>query len=192
MFGTTTRIWAKINVMYKFTTKTGKEIIIRQPKISDLKAALEYVNRLAKERTFLTIGDKKKTLKEERKYLADVIENVRKKKGVHLMAFYGKMLVSGTGIDLKGDVRMHVGEYGIAVAKDFRGMGLGKLMTKLIIAEAKKNLSGLKIISLHVFSENKKAINMYRKFGFKECGKVPGGVLYRGQYIGDVLMYKKV
>ena len=179
-------------MMYKFTTKTGKEITIRQPKMSDLKATLKYINKLSKERTFITVQGEQRTLKEEREYIAGFIKNDKKKKGVHLMAFHKKELISLTGIDLHNNVENHIGEYGIAVAKDFRSVGLGKLMTKLILAEAKQEIRGLKIVQLKAFSINKRAINLYKKSGFKEYGRLPKGILYKGKYIDDILMYKNI
>ena len=178
--------------MYKFKTKTGKEITIRQPKMSDLKATLEYINKLSKERTFIAAQGEEITLKEEKEWLVRIIKNEKHKKGVHLIAFHGNKLVSDAGIDLYDKVIKHTGEFGIIVAKDFRGVGLGKLMTKLILEEAKRKLEGLKIVQLRAFSVNKKAINLYKKFGFREYGRLPRGIFYKGKYIDDVLMYREM
>jgi RimJ/RimL family protein N-acetyltransferase len=33
---------------------------------------------------------------------------------------------------------------------------------------------------------------MYEKFGFKEYGRLPGGLLYRGEPTDEILMYKEI
>ena len=118
--------------------------------------------------------------------------NIRNRKGVNLMAFHGKLMVGGVSISLKPGIRRHDGSYGIVIAKDFRGIGLGKLLTKLVLQEAKKNLSGLKIVTLDVFKANKPAIKLYTKMGFKKYGELPKGVIYRGKPTDCVFMYKNI
>ena len=63
---------------------------------------------------------------------------------------------------------------------------------KLILEEAEKNLPKLRIITLEVFENNPVAQEMYKKFGFREFGKLPEGIAYKGQYIDRIYMYKKI
>ena len=58
--------------------------------------------------------------------------------------------------------------------------------------EALKNIPELRIITLGVFATNDIAMNMYKKFGFVEFGRLPEGVLHRGNYIDHIYMYKRV
>ncbi len=63
---------------------------------------------------------------------------------------------------------------------------------ELTLAEAKNNIANIRIISLGVFGSNSLAINMYKKFGFKEFGRLPEGVFRKGEYDDHVYMYKSI
>ncbi|MBZ0284757.1 MAG: GNAT family N-acetyltransferase, partial [Anaerolineae bacterium] len=58
--------------------------------------------------------------------------------------------------------------------------------------EAVANLPGLRVVSLWVFGDNEIGQNLYRKLGYVEYGRLPGGVLHRGAYVDMVFMAKTV
>lgn len=72
--------------------------------------------------------------------------------------------------------KSHVGEFGISVALDFRGQGIGQKIMELVISESIRAMPEIKIIDLEVFSQNQIAQNLYRKLGFIEYGKLPDGL----------------
>ena len=72
------------------------------------------------------------------------------------------------------------------------GKGLGKLLMKLVLEEASKNIPNLKIVTLECFAENEKAINLYKSFGFIAYGRLPKGNYYKGRFVDDIQMYKNV
>lgn len=80
-----------------------------------------------------------------------------------------------------------LGDLGISVVKDFRNEGLGNVLIKELLGLAKERL-GLKIVTLAVFENNRRARHFYRKIGFVECGRIPKGIYYRGEYIDSVMM----
>ena len=53
----------------------------------------------------------------------------------------------------------------ILVSKNTQGMGIGKLLLDASIADLKK--SGFNTYSLEVLKENNRAIELYKKYGFK-------------------------
>lgn len=59
--------------------------------------------------------------------------------------------------------------YKIAIKKDFQNLGLAKLL--LILHLACLNLKGIKVSYLEVNVNNYKAINLYKKIGYKEIKK---------------------
>ena len=65
--------------------------------------------------------------------------------------------------------RFGVGELGMAVARPWRGRGVGSAL--LIAAIEKARGDGLHKLSLEVFPHNEAAIALYRKFGFLEEGR---------------------
>lgn len=44
------------------------------------------------------------------------------------------------------------------------------------------------MITLEVYSENERAIELYKSEGFVEWGRLKGGIFYKGQYIDEVRM----
>lgn len=61
------------------------------------------------------------------------------------------------------------GEIGMAVARKWRGRGIGSALMRVAIDWARG--SGLHKLSLSVFAHNTAAIAVYRKFGFVEEGR---------------------
>ena len=59
-----------------------------------------------------------------------------------------------------------------------------------VLRLAKKNLPGLKVFWLDVFENNKPAIALYKKMGFKIVGKIPKQIQYKGKLIGEYIMIK--
>ncbi len=57
----------------------------------------------------------------------------------------------------------------LAIHPDYQGRGLGSLLLKNLLEEAYNR--GLERATLEVAESNKKAINLYKKFGFKEAGR---------------------
>jgi ribosomal protein S18 acetylase RimI-like enzyme len=62
-----------------------------------------------------------------------------------------------------------VGEFGMAVARPWRGRGVGSALLATAIEKARGE--GLHKLSLEVFPHNDAAIALYRKFGFVEEGR---------------------
>lgn len=60
------------------------------------------------------------------------------------------------------------------------------------IQEVEKNLTGLQIIILGVFGDNKIAKSLYKEFGFQEYGNLSGGILHADVPVDHIYMYKKV
>jgi RimJ/RimL family protein N-acetyltransferase len=61
------------------------------------------------------------------------------------------------------------GEFGMAVAREWRGRGVGSALLATAIEWARQQ--GLHKLSLGVFAHNAAAIALYRKFGFVEEGR---------------------
>lgn len=167
-----------------------KRIIIRPLEKIDTKALLEFANTLIAEDTFLMLSGKKMTYKEEDKYVRDSLAGMKKHEKIRLVATDGDLIVGSAEIR-RGDRRKrHVGELGISILKPYRGQGLGNRLMETLIAES--NRLGLRMIILHCFETNSAAIAMYKKFGFTQSGTIPGAYLYKGDYVGEVTLYKNL
>jgi RimJ/RimL family protein N-acetyltransferase len=168
-------------------TKKNRQISLRPPRIGDVDKLLQFINDLAQEDTYITINQKV-SRKGETEYLTKRVKAIKEKNGFNLLAIYQNKIIANGGIDRQGNRQKHLGELGISIGQGFRDEGLGSELMNELINLAKSFLK-LKIISLKVFGNNARAIHFYKKFGFKECGRIPGGILYKKKYIDDVIMY---
>lgn len=181
-----------MNIVYQGKTKTGKEILVRYPEEGDVNEMLRFVNELSDERTFIRYQGEHETLESEKKYLDGKLKAIANKRSVYLLVFSGDKLVGSSDVDMMEKTEKHIGVFGIMIDKNFRGEGLGSLLMGLTLKEAEKNLIGLKIITLEVYSTNGIARELYKKMGFTEYGILPGGISRNGTYEDGVIMYKKV
>jgi RimJ/RimL family protein N-acetyltransferase len=178
--------------IHTFKTKSGKEALIRYPQWSDLPALTEYINTLSQEDTFITVFNKEVTYEEETDYLSKLFKEMELNKEVTLLCFVDKELVAVSGFKQKnynGSRDDHVAEFGISVKNEFRNAGIGFMMARTVIKEGLSKVSGIKIIRLNVFGGNEQAIHLYEKLGFEEAGRIPGGILFRDNYIDNIFMY---
>jgi len=173
----------------------NKEIIIRSLSRKDLKQVEKFqifINSLVKENVQIKIN-KKKTLKEELNWLKEHLDKIKKRKAVFLVAEHNNEIIGSTGIDLNRGKKEHVGEFGISILRDYRGVGLGKCLMDEVINLAKKQLKPKpKIIRLSVFATNKPAVSLYKKMGFKIVAKIPKQISHKGKLIDEVIMIKKL
>lgn len=177
-------------VIFEGTSKKGRPYIIRYPKDGDAEAMCDYINAVSQERTYISFQGEEQSLEEEEKFLNDQLKRIREKTGVLLLVVIDNNVVGMSGIEMSGRISKHEGLFGISIANAFRGEGIGKKLMHFVLNEAEKNISQLRIITLSVFGNNPFATTIYETFGFKEYGRLPKGVLHRGEYVDHVYMYK--
>lgn len=179
-------------IVFEGKTNKGLEIVIRYPVKDDVKMLLKYINTLSKECTFIRFQGEQLALKEEKKYLNEFVEKIEKNLAVKLLVFTDNRLIAVSDINPSDKIESHIGSFGITVANEYRNQGIGKLLTKLVLDEAEKNLKDLRIVKLGVFANNPIAKIMYEKFGFVEYGNLPEGVKHKNKYVNHLYMYKKI
>ena len=171
-----------------------KKIIIRQIKSSDVANAKKfqnYINSLIEEEVKILMN-KKFSLKEEKKAIEGFVKATRQKKEVIIIAEHEGKIVGLTDVKIDRYRKNHIGTLGITVRAGYRGMGLGKIIMEEVIKLAKKDLPNLKIISLTVYEDNKPAIALYKKMGFKKVARLPDQIQYKGRLVGEYIMLKYV
>lgn len=77
--------------------------------------------------------------------------------------------------------------FGLYVAPEVRGTGIGKSLMIELLKRAKK-CDGLEQIKLAVMSENSSAKKLYQSLGFKTYGVERNGLKYNGEYFDEDLM----
>lgn len=182
----------KGKIVFKGKSPKGKFIEVRYPKKVDLESMRQYINVLSKERTFIRFQGEEVSKQEEEKYLSLQLERIASKLSVQLLVFCEGKLVGISSIDMKDKIEKHLGLFGITIAKEFRGEGIGSILMKAVIDESVKNLTTLEIIILAVYGENNLAKEMYKNFGFLEYGKLTRGIKRESGYSDHVFMYKAI
>ncbi|MDK0697598.1 GNAT family N-acetyltransferase [Clostridium perfringens] len=123
---------------------------------------------------------------EEEESIKEKIINRDKNQYWYVAEENGKVI--GLGILMNhGNLRKkHVGVITLMVNSDYQNKGVGSLlMDKLINLSESLNVIRLELC---VFRDNYKAINLYKKFGFKEEGIKVKSALKNGEYIDEIMM----
>lgn len=182
----------KGTIVFEGVSKKGTPIIILYLRENDVRAMQEYINMLSKEETFIRFQGEQTSQEGEEKYVKSELEKIANKKSVQLLVWSGEKLIGISGIGMQDKTEQHIGVFGISIAKEYRGEGIGRLLMKQVLEEAKKHLVGLEIVTLGVFETNDLAKSMYTKFGFIEYGRLPKGVYRKNGREDHIEMYLNV
>lgn len=171
-------------------SKSGRTISLRPPGLGDLDRLYQYAKNLEAEDTYVLLNPEMPvTYSEEKEYLDSSLKKIAANWLIYYLAFSDDQLIGSSQITLGGRRRLHQGQFGISILPQFRGEGIGFQLADFVINEAKTKLK-LNLVTLEVFAANKPALNLYRKLGFREYGRLPNGLKYRGELMDDILMYK--
>lgn len=103
---------------------------------------------------------------EERIYLGDIEAS---SDAILICALVEGKIVAAAGFDpIKLEKCRHRAHSGISVQKKFWGYGIGSCIMQAILETARQ--AGYEQLELDVVTDNKRAINLYEKYGFKILG----------------------
>lgn len=174
-------------IFHTFTTKDGQQVILRSLKWGDLDDCLTLINTLIDEQADIILGEPV-SRDAEIEWLSNRLAAIEKGEVIQIVAEVNKRMIANSELHIKTGLRSHVGDIGIIIQFDYRDLGIGTEILKQLIAQARKR--GLKIVTLGVFATNSRAIHVYDKLGFRECGRVPREIYKNGQYIDHITMIK--
>jgi len=174
-------------VIREFVAKDGRKVILRALKWEDLDDLLDFINSLVEEGANI-LRTEKVSREEEIEWLSGVFKRLEKGEIFCVAAEVDGHLVANSEIVRGVGYSRHVGFIGIAIKKGFRSIGIGTEMMRELEEHARK--IGLKVLTLSVFANNQHAINLYRKMGFVETGRVPKRFFKDGAYIDEIIMTK--
>lgn len=172
----------------RITLKDNTSCILRSPREEDGAEMLEYFKATAEESHFMVNYPEEieTTVEEERDFVKKSLES---ETDIRIAVFIGEEIVgSATIYSYSSQLKIkHRACFGIAIKEKFQGRGLGNILTEEAIAAA-RNL-GYTQIELGVFSDNEKARNLYRKYGFEEWGQTKNAFrLKDGTYRDETIM----
>lgn len=176
----------------KAKTKSGKEILLRNPTAQDASALIEFGKMSMSEvDCMVTLPEEfsSMTLEDEIKFIQRLEEGPN---SVAIVAVHHGEIIGM--IDFHGKTTRkrvnHSGAFGMAVYPKYRGDGVGALLIKALSDWATDHAS-IRKIGLAVFSTNENAIKLYNKMGFIEEGRRINEIqITDGKFIDDIIMYK--
>lgn len=95
-------------------------------------------------------------------------------------------IVGFLGHDLPDE--RHAGEFGLSVAKGYRGRGIGTALIEALLAWAPPH--GISRIEVRSWSNNPTATRLYRRMGFVQEGHARGAILRDGEAIDVHVMVR--
>ncbi|CCC81855.1 Acetyltransferase, GNAT family [Thermoproteus tenax Kra 1] len=139
----------------------------------------------------LALEERSPSIADEFAWFAEKLRAVERGDAVFKVAEIGERLV-GTCEIARSRRRgfNHVGVLGIAVAREWRGRGVGRALAEAAIRDACGRRL-FELIVLEVMDVNERAIRLYEKLGFVKYGYLPKGAKLRGRYFNIVYMYKE-
>jgi RimJ/RimL family protein N-acetyltransferase len=163
------------------------KITITTANITESESIIEYLKKVMDETLFLRMyaDEVNFTVAEEELF----INSMNTQDNSHLLiAKDGYKIVAIGSIQGQQLKKFrHCGEFGVSVLKEYWGKGIGKELTNRLIDWAKEN-PVLKKINLHVNIENKVAIAIYRKIGFRQEGILSKDFYYNNRYVDTLIM----
>ncbi len=158
------------------------EIKIREILPGDAFKVINYVKKVSDETSFLTFSSDEfnKSIVEEQKIIATFAASPNQ---LFIMAEHEGKMVGLLHVEASHKKRLkHIGEFGITVAKEYWGKGVGTQLIEYMIHWARE--SGIiRKINLKVIITNEKAVSLYKKFGFKIEGQIS-----RDAFVDDVFL----
>ncbi len=175
-------------ILREFEARDGRKVTLRTPTWEGLDDMLDFINSLVEEEAMILM-ETKQTRDQEVDWLARALSNMEKDRQVRVVAEVDGKMVGQCEVALGAGRKSHVGTLGISVKQGYRDVGIGqKLMREL---ENQARALGVEILYLEVYGISI-AMRFYERLGYREHGRLPGGIKYRGEYVDCVSMYKLI
>ena len=164
------------------------KIVLRAIEPTDSSRMMDFENKIISENIMISRKDLR-TLEECTWNAKHMCQDMEKGRGAVLIAEYQDKIVGYSAVFFLRQKSEHIGDFGIMLDKNFRNQGLGTKLSHALIQAAKEKMDGLELIQLGVFAENKPAISLYKKLGFKEVARIPKKYKYNNRYDDEVIMH---
>lgn len=158
----------------KIILKNGKECHLRNGDEGDGQAVSDNFNLTHAETDYLLSYPEENSFdaQQEGVFLKSKTDSDNE---IEIVAVVDGIVIGMAGIEAVGKkykVR-HRAEFGISIAKDYWGLGIGTALLSACIECART--VGYVQLELDVVADNERAISMYQKAGFVEYGRNPKG-----------------
>lgn len=162
--------------------------VLKSPGAEDAEALMDFLKAASKETAYLLRYPEewKLTIEQEERWLEAIADSQRE---VIINAVIDGELAGNASINSRGNLAKtrHRASFAIAVREKFWHRGLGSILMEEAIKAAAK--MGYEQIELGVFSDNRKAVALYKKYGFEEWGRIKKAFqLKDGTYRDEIQM----
>ena len=151
----------------KTVQNNGETIIFRYPRWQDVPAYVEMCNILHHERVMAYHAET--DFAKGCEMLSNILVGLETGRRSHLLMETNGQIIGEGSIQIGAAHK--TGTLGIKIIGKYRRRGLGTEMMYLLETEARK--LGLRRIYLTVWALNDAAIQLYRKVGYREVGRLP-------------------
>ncbi len=168
----------------KYASKdpSRSSIVIRKATKGDVSAILKNLKKVAKEQVYLGIEE---VTPVHRRYHTDRLKD---RKCLTIVALVEGKIVGSLTLWHSGLEKMkHVRELGMLVIEGYREIGVGRALMDYALNWARRQ-KGVEKVVLGVFSTNKRAMRLYRSFGFKVEGVLKRQHILKGKYADEFRM----
>lgn len=167
--------------MGSYILKSGLEINIRIAEETDAGEIVSLFNVMGGESDNLTFGYNDYYLNENQQRLFIKAMRQRHNSLFIVAEIESKIIGYLSFTTMQRGKLVHRGDMGIALLKDYWGFGIGSLLIEYLITWAE--LSGtISKIELQVRADNKRAIDLYTKWGFVTEGRITRGMKIEDKY----------
>ena len=154
--------------------KNGKEALLRNGEFADGEAVFVNFNETHAETDYLLSYPDENSFdaQQEAEFLKEKTESPNE---IEIVTVVDGVVAGTAGIEAVGAKYKlkHRAELGIAILKEYWGLGIGKALMEACIECAKE--AGYTQLELNAVAENERAVTLYKKMGFVEYGRNPRG-----------------
>jgi RimJ/RimL family protein N-acetyltransferase len=171
----------------QFTLADGRPLVIKEAEIADAAAVVTTLNRIGGQTDFLTFGENGFNISVEAEESVIVIFKERPN-ALMLLAMVEDHLAGILTFEGGPRPRLeHTGEFGISLLQAYWGLGIGTKLLEIMIEWARGS-GVVKKINLRVHEQNRQAISLYEKMGFRQEGVITRDYLIDGQFYANIFM----
>ena len=173
------------------TLKDGRKCCLRNGVAEDSAAVLEnFILTHSQTEFLLTYPDESSFTEEQESHFLKAKSESENE--IEIIATVDGIVAGTAGIEVVGKVYKleHRAEFGISIAKEFWGLGIGRELSKACIDCARR--AGYFQLELNVVSDNERAIALYKGLGFEEFGRNPAGFKTRSNGFQELVYMRLV
>lgn len=168
-------------------------VVVRMVRREDTQILMDFMNTISREQTYIMYQGKQFEFEAEDAYIKQFMQSVERGDAVKLLAFDKDTLVGVADVVRSAyETEKHICTFGIIIARDWRGKGIGSYLMDLTLTEMQKSMKDISIVRLGVFGNNALAERMYTKKGFIRYGLLPKGLIHKGEQVDHIFMYKQI